>query len=167
MSTPPSGFALALPAALAAVLLATPGCDHQRGADASAGATASPGEYTAWWKGEGDASAANAAAAPAKAGWAKLGPVKADLAKQGAELFAAKCASCHSIGRGQVVGPDLKGLDTRVEPDWAKAFMKDPAPMLESDPHAKEMLAKYLVKMPNLQLTDAQLDALTEFLRKD
>jgi hypothetical protein len=64
------------------------------------------------------------------------------------------------------VGPDLKGLTSRVEPEWSTAFMKDPAPMLESDPHAKEMLAKYLVKMPNLSLSPDQLAALTEYLRE-
>jgi cytochrome c2 len=149
---------------LAALLLAAPGCDRQRSADGSGGST--PADYTAWWKGDDGASAAVAAAAPAKAGWAKLGPVKPALAKQGGELFAAKCASCHSIGRGQVVGPDLKGLTSRVEPEWSTAFMKDPAPMLESDPHAKEMLAKYLVKMPNLSLSPDQLAALTEYLRE-
>jgi mono/diheme cytochrome c family protein len=153
--------------ALAALLLTIPGCDRNQGPSPADGAQASPEAYTAWWKGDAAASDAGTAAAPAKAGWAKLGPVKAELAKQGAEVFAAKCASCHSVGRGQVVGPDLQGLTARVEPDWARAFMQDPAPMLERDPHAKEMLAKYLVKMPNLQLTPAQLDALTEFLRKE
>lgn len=153
----------ALVALFAVVALA--GCDQQASGSNSAGASPAT-DYTAWWKGGDTASAAATAQAPAMAGWAKLGAIKPDVAKQGGQVFTSKCASCHSIGRGQVVGPDLKGLTGRVEPDWATTFIKDPAPMLESDAHAKELLGKYLVKMPNLQLTAEQLAAVTEYLRQ-
>ncbi len=161
------GIARLAQAASLALLMSLAGCDGQQGAKTADGsAPASPAEYTSWWK-SGEAAATGATAqAPALAGWAKLGAIQPALAKQGQEQFASKCAACHSIGHGQVVGPDLKGLTGRVEPEWATAFMKDPAPLLETDAHAKDMLAKYLVKMPNLQLTPDQLAALTEYLRQ-
>jgi cytochrome c551/c552 len=127
-------------------------------------------EATAWWKNEGmGTAAANAAAeqAPAKAGWAKLAAVDSGLAAKGEKLFDNKgCVSCHTIGKGAVVGPDLKGLTARVEPEWLEKWLQNPDPMLESDPYAKEMLVKYLVKMPNLNLTPDEIKALTEYMRQ-
>jgi hypothetical protein len=44
--------------------------------------------------------------------------------------------------------------------------MADPGPMLESDPRAKDMLATYLVKMPNLHLAPDQIAALKDYFRQ-
>jgi cytochrome c2 len=38
-------------------------------------------------------------------------------AKDGAELFTSKCSGCHTIGKGPMVGPDLKEVSTWNESD--------------------------------------------------
>jgi protein SCO1/2 len=155
--------------ALTTIALVTSGCYEQNKGDAASGGGSSPTVHDAWWQQDGTASTpaqtAQTSVTPLP-GWQKLPPLDPALAKKGAVLFTAKCASCHSIGRGQVVGPDLKGLSSRVEPDWAKAFMRDPGPLLASDAHAKQMLATYLVKMPNLQLSSDEIASLAEYLRQ-
>lgn len=40
-----------------------------------------------------------------------------------AALFQAKCAKCHTVGRGDRVGPDLKGLSERREKAWVIGFI--------------------------------------------
>jgi cytochrome c551/c552 len=130
--------------------------------------------HTAWWKQPEGAATTPAATAPTTltgepmAGWQQLPPVDAALAKRGADLFLAKgCTACHSIGKGTVVvGPDLLGITHRVEPDWLKGWLKAPDVYLEKDAYAKGLLAKYLVKMPNLNLDDDTIQALVENFRQ-
>jgi mono/diheme cytochrome c family protein len=85
--------------------------------------------------------------------------------EDGQAIFDQKCAGCHTIGGGDLAGPDLQGLADRRDQAWVEAFVRDPAAVIESgDPIAKELLDKYGVVMPNLGVSDAQLAALVAFL---
>ena len=73
------------------------------------------------------------------------------------DLFVAKCASCHSVGQGDRVGPDLKGVTGKREAGWLKQMIQTPSSMLGSDADARALLAKYKnVRMPDLGLSDEQ-----------
>lgn len=145
------------------------GCAKEKPSQTTASPAPLP-EGTAWWKTEappGATASLTTVSGPALAGWTKMPAVVPALATQGQEVFKSKgCVSCHTIGKGPVVGPDLLGLTRRVEPEWVAQFISNAPAMLESDPHAKELLAKYLVKMPNLNLTKDQVRALQEFFRQ-
>jgi protein SCO1/2 len=53
----------------------------------------------------------------------------------------------------------------RRDTAWLHSFMKDPPAMLASDPIGQELLKEYKgMKMPNLKLTDDQIDALIHHL---
>ncbi|MCL4243766.1 MAG: c-type cytochrome [Candidatus Dadabacteria bacterium] len=85
-------------------------------------------------------------------------------AEKGKQLFQQKtCAACHTIGGGKLAGPDLAGVTERREEEWLKKWLKSPDTMVMSDPIAKEMLGVYMVPMPNLGLTDEEIDALIEY----
>lgn len=88
------------------------------------------------------------------------------LAKKGRSMFASKgCNGCHSVNGGERAGPDLAGVSDRRDADWLRRFLKDPPTMLQSDSLAMEMLKKYKnVKMPNMKLTDADIDALLHYI---
>jgi len=92
--------------------------------------------------------------------------VDAGKAKQGKALFASKgCTACHTIGKGRSAGPDLAGVIGRREPEWIHNFIKDPPAMLASDPVGQELLKEFKgMKMPNLKLTDEQIDNLIHHL---
>ena len=83
----------------------------------------------------------------------------------GESLFAAKCVSCHTVGGGKLVGPDLLGVTARRDIAWLRRWMKEPDRMLaEGDATAAQMLAEYNnVPMPNLALTDAEVAALLAY----
>lgn len=81
------------------------------------------------------------------------------------ELYIAKCASCHSVGGGDRVGPDLKGVVENRARDWLVKMIGTPSQLLGSDPDARALLAKYNnIKMPDLGLDDAQVSALIDLL---
>ena len=86
--------------------------------------------------------------------------------EQGQVLFKNQCAACHTIGKGDRIGPDLKGVTSRRERAWLFHFIAAPDQMrARKDPIALELLAKYnKVLMPNLSLTRDEVGDLISFL---
>lgn len=77
------------------------------------------------------------------------------------EVFVRKCASCHTVGKGQRVGPDLKGVLERRERAFVERLIKVPSSMLDSDATARQLVAQFAgVRMPDLGLSDAEVAAL-------
>lgn len=87
------------------------------------------------------------------------------LVERGEELYTEQgCGGCHTIGGGELSGPDLMNVTQRREPDWLRRWLKDPMTMVFSDPIAKDLLKQYMVPMPNLGLTEEEVEALITFL---
>ena len=84
----------------------------------------------------------------------------------GEALFTAKgCNACHTIGGGDLVGPDLAGVTERRTEEWLTKWLTAPDQMLASDPDAQAMLAQYNnVPMPNLGLKPDEVAALIAYL---
>lgn len=84
----------------------------------------------------------------------------------GEALFTAKgCNACHTIGGGDLVGPDLAGVTERRTEEWLTKWLTAPDQMLASDPDAQAMLAQYNnVPMPNLGLTPDEVAALIAYM---
>ncbi len=97
-----------------------------------------------------------------------LSPLFAQKKPDGKEIFNTKCIACHTYGKGDLIGPDLKGVTQRRKPDWMKKMIKTPDAMLKSDPIAKELLKKYNnIPMINLALSDADVAAVIAFLKSE
>ena len=79
--------------------------------------------------------------------------------KPGEALYIKACSSCHTVGKGDLVGPDLSGVTGRRARDWLTTFITTPDKVFaRKDPAAMAMLKKYRgVQMPNLGLSE--LDA--------
>ncbi|HEX3036025.1 MAG TPA: cytochrome c [Thermodesulfobacteriota bacterium] len=91
-----------------------------------------------------------------------------ELHEKGEQIFQEKaCVSCHTIGGGKLVGPDLKGVTERREQEWLRKWLKSPETMIYTDPIAKELLKQYLVPMPNQGLTDEDIDALMAYFEHE
>jgi mono/diheme cytochrome c family protein len=77
------------------------------------------------------------------------------------DLFVRKCVSCHTVGKGDRVGPDLKGAIERRGRPWVERFVAAPSAMLDTDPQARELLTRFKgVRMPDLGLTASQAESL-------
>jgi cytochrome c2 len=83
----------------------------------------------------------------------------------GKAVFDQFCAGCHTIGGGKLVGPDLKDVTKRRDPQWVKNFILDTAKMLASDPVAQQLLKESNnIAMPTLNLSAVQVSQLLDFL---
>lgn len=84
----------------------------------------------------------------------------------GEALFAKVCAACHTVGKGDRVGPDLNGVSVRRERGWLTNFIRAPDRMLaERDPIAVQLAAKYKgVQMPNLGISDQDAGDLVAYI---
>lgn len=87
-------------------------------------------------------------------------------ASNGERLFASKCSACHSIGKGDRIGPDLAGVAKRRERGWIARYIAAPDEMLATgDPVAVALFGKYQeVRMPNLKLGLSDVGDLVAFL---
>jgi mono/diheme cytochrome c family protein len=94
--------------------------------------------------------------------WAQQG----DAASRGRTIFAARCASCHTVGGGDLVGPDLKGVTGRRDAKWLGRFIRQPDVVLrDKDPIALGLLEKYSsVAMPNLGINENDVASLLAYL---
>jgi cytochrome oxidase Cu insertion factor (SCO1/SenC/PrrC family) len=84
----------------------------------------------------------------------------------GQALFKKMCAPCHTIGVGDRVGPDLRGVTTRRDEAWLEAFIQNPSKMrAKQDPVALALAAEYpAVRMPAVGLAPADAADLISYL---
>ena len=60
----------------------------------------------------------------------------AAFADDAAIYFRQNCTSCHTIGGGRLVGPDLKNVTQRKEHAWLQSFVANPKAKLDAgDPY--------------------------------
>jgi mono/diheme cytochrome c family protein len=96
-----------------------------------------------------------------------VSPINHELAERGEEAFKNKgCTACHTIGKGKLTGPDLAGVTQRRKLEWIENQILHPEEMLEKDPIAKELLATYLIRMPNQGVTPEEAKAIIMYLRE-
>ena len=85
----------------------------------------------------------------------------------GQYMFSTHCGACHTIGRGDRIGPDLRGVTATRDRTWLSRFIVEPDKMVaERDPVALSLLAKYKVRMPNLGLTSHDAADLISYLEE-
>ncbi len=89
-------------------------------------------------------------------------------AEAGRRVFAERgCTSCHGVGSGTLIGPDLKGVGSRRDGDWLRRWLADPAAMLRAYPDLASWPAAYgNIVMPNQNLSSSEIDALVAYLAK-
>lgn len=85
---------------------------------------------------------------------------------RGELLFQSRCAACHTVGHGDKLGPDLRGVTARRDKRWLTRFVTEPDKVLaEGDPVATRLYRQYnQVRMPNLGLGGEDVAALVHYL---
>jgi protein SCO1 len=84
----------------------------------------------------------------------------------GQYLFQSRCSACHTIGKGDKIGPDLAGVTSRRERSWVARYLMAPDKMRAGgDPIALELFKKYrTARMPDQNLGGADLTAILSYL---
>ncbi|HEC44883.1 MAG TPA: c-type cytochrome [Bacteroides sp.] len=94
----------------------------------------------------------------------QLGALNQSMVTEGAELFRAKCSSCHKPTK-KYVGPAPVGILERRDPAWIMNMILNPEEMVSSDPVGKELLKRYLAPMANQNLTEDEARKIVEYFR--
>ena len=85
------------------------------------------------------------------------------LAQNGEALFKANCASCHKTDK-DFTGPMLKGAREREpDPEWAYKWVNNVNSMLETDPYAKALKAKWGSPMTQFNLKKEEIKAILDY----
>jgi len=89
-----------------------------------------------------------------------------DAVSRGKAIFQSRCSSCHTVGGGDLIGPDLKGITAHRDPRWLERFIRQPDVMIrEKDPIALELLNKYSgLAMPNLGISQNEAASILAYL---
>lgn len=86
-------------------------------------------------------------------------------ATEGQTIFEAKCAGCHTIGGGKLVGPDLQGVTGLRDADWLTKWITDPAALVASgDQTAVDLVGEFGTTMPTLGLSPDEVASLIAYL---
>jgi hypothetical protein len=78
----------------------------------------------------------------------------------------AVCAACHTIGKGKLIGPDLKGITERRDKAWLYSFIRSSQTMIQNgDPISVQLFEEYnKIPMPDNNLTDEQIDGILAYI---
>lgn len=83
----------------------------------------------------------------------------------GKSLFDQNCLTCHSIGEGVRIGPDLQGVGERRDREWLERWVADPLGMGQNDPIGQQLLAEFNgVPMSPNQLTEEQIGQVLDYI---
>ena len=83
----------------------------------------------------------------AVAGWL-IGSPSAFAQETGQQMFQKSCAACHSIGGGQLVGPDLAGVNDKRPEDWLLKYIKSSQTLVKSGDKTAVALFEQFNKIP-------------------
>jgi mono/diheme cytochrome c family protein len=86
-------------------------------------------------------------------------------APDGAQLFTP-CQACHTIGKGKLIGPDLKDVTQRRDKEWLHKFIKNSQAVVQSgDAYAVKLFESHnKIPMPPFAYSDEQIDAVLSFI---
>jgi protein SCO1 len=87
----------------------------------------------------------------------------------GQAMFKKICAPCHTIGVGDRVGPDLRGVASRRERGWLTRFISNPAQLRkQADPVALHLAKQFpVVRMPTLGVGERDAADLIAYLETE
>jgi mono/diheme cytochrome c family protein len=88
-------------------------------------------------------------------------------AQDGEMLFKSSCAACHSIGKGRLLGPDLKGITSTRNQEWLIKFIKSSKSMIDANDKDAVAIAKEFnnFMMPDSPLNEAEIKAILSYIR--
>jgi cytochrome c2 len=85
----------------------------------------------------------------------------------GRRLFQARgCHSCHTVGKGKLIGPDLQKVRLRRSEEWLSRWLADPAAMIRATPDLETWPDEYGgIIMPNQNLATSEIQALIAYMK--
>jgi len=97
---------------------------------------------------------------------AMLLPATGSAQASGEQLFQSKCAACHTIGGGRLIGPDLAGVADRRTPGWLVSFVQSSQSVASSgDAVAVALFEEFSgIIMPDFPLPEEQITQILGYI---
>ena len=88
------------------------------------------------------------------------------IAEEGEKIFKQNCISCHTIGSGRLIGPDLSGITKKRDTEWLKKWITNNASLRASgDVDAISIFEQYnKVAMTAFDFSDKEMSDLLAYL---
>jgi mono/diheme cytochrome c family protein len=85
----------------------------------------------------------------------------------GAKIFKANCAACHSVGTNKLVGPGLQGVNEKYSREWLGKWIINSGELIASgDADAQAIFAEYNnLPMPPQPVTEEEVDAILAYIQ--
>lgn len=94
-------------------------------------------------------------------------PIDPEMADAGEHWYRVRgCLACHRVDGVDVAGPWLNGVTVRRDFDWFRAMVLRPDSMVVHDPIARALMERYRVPMPVQGVSELQVRAIWEYLRR-
>ncbi|OFY86810.1 MAG: hypothetical protein A3F72_21220 [Bacteroidetes bacterium RIFCSPLOWO2_12_FULL_35_15] len=89
------------------------------------------------------------------------------IAQDGQTIFTTRCAACHTIGNGRLVGPDLKGVNKKYNFKYLIKWIKSSQTVIATDAKAKALFEEYnSIVMPDfLDLKDSDIKGIVDYIK--
>lgn len=98
------------------------------------------------------------------------GSITLSSAQNGEKNFKTICASCHTIGKGRLVGPDLKNVHTKYEEAWLLKWISSSQTMVKAGDEKAVAIFKEFggVPMPdNPQFSEADIKEIVAYVKAE
>jgi cytochrome c2 len=92
--------------------------------------------------------------------------ITVSFAQDGEQLFKTTCAACHTVGKGKLVGPDLRDVQNRHEKTWMLKWIKSSQTLVKAgDAQAVKLFNdNNKIPMPDLAFNDDQINSVIGFI---
>lgn len=94
-------------------------------------------------------------------------PFSKSYAQDGGQIFRTNCGACHTVGKGKLVGPDLKGVQDRHTEEWILKWVKGSQALVKSgDKDAIKLFNdNNQITMPDQALADNDIKTILAFIK--
>lgn len=88
------------------------------------------------------------------------------IAQDGESIYKAKCSACHSIGKGKLVGPDLKDVGQRYDSEWLHQWIKSSQTMVKAgdEKAVKAYNDNNQMVMPDQDVNDEDINQILAYI---
>lgn len=95
-----------------------------------------------------------------------ISAVTVSFSQDGEQLFKTNCASCHTVGKGKLVGPDLQDVQNRHEKAWILKWVKSSQTLVKAgDAQAVKLFNdNNKIPMPDHALSEDQISSILGFI---
>jgi mono/diheme cytochrome c family protein len=94
-------------------------------------------------------------------------PFSKSYAQDGAQMFRTNCGACHTVGKGKLVGPDLKGVQDRHTDEWLLKWVHSSQTLVKAgDKDAVKLFNdNSQIPMPDQALSDNDIKTILAYVK--